>query len=800
MSLGVVFVAGAIVAGGLTAAGVELPTVDSLPRQVLLGLFGGGLMALSFVVRTHEVPENLAPVASTLGPAPGAPVPGVAPRVTRYFAGRDALLVRLHEMMEQEGLVVLTGLGGVGKTQLALTYLRSYRQEDERIWWLRAEDPAVLAEDYAALADAEQLAGPTAAIPAKIAVVRRFLDQTPGWLLVFDNAVDPDHLEPYLPSVDGPPPRVLVTSQTRSWPAAMLEVSTWAREEATTFLADHTRSDPVTADRLADVLGDLPLALEQARAYLEQMRQPAADYLTALRAELGARTTGLLDRGTPAHYQATVATTWTLSLTQARQQAPAAEELLILFAFMAPEAIPRNLVSQHAQVLPRRLRRALTGQAYQEAIGVLDRFSLATATETTITVHRLVQTVTRQALGKRAARRRAGAAVRLVKAAFPADSADVQAWPTCARLLPHALATTDHASSLAADPEVTADLAIRAGGYLWWRAELGQARQRFEQALAILTARFGPNHPSVASGLNDLGNALRGLGDLPAARAHYERALGIFQARLGPDHPNVGRCLNNLGGVLGSLGELNAARQAHRRGQDILEARLGRDDPDVASNLDNLGIVLRRLGQLDAARDAHQRALAIRKRRLVPDHPDVGRSLDNLGIVLRRLGQLDAARDAHQRALELRRARLGSDHPHVAHSLSGLGSVSYELEDPAGARPHFEAALAILEARLGPTHPDVASGLGNLGNVLRGLGELPTARAHYERALAIFETRLGPDHPDTTQIRESLKTVRGELEDPSAACNRDRHPLPVLEARVGSGNPLPTPIHRNLAS
>jgi hypothetical protein len=182
----VAFVAGGIVAGGLTAAGVELPPVDSPPRQLLLALFGVGVMALSLLVRTEgaaEAPERPAPVQPPARPAPGSPVPGAVPRPTRYFTGRDALLVRVHAALRREGLVVLAALGGVGKTQLALAYLRCYRREGERIWWLRAEDPVVLAEDDAALADAEHLGGPAAAIAAKVAAVRSFLDRTPGWLL-----------------------------------------------------------------------------------------------------------------------------------------------------------------------------------------------------------------------------------------------------------------------------------------------------------------------------------------------------------------------------------------------------------------------------------------------------------------------------------------------------------------------------------------------------------------------------------------------------------------------------------------
>jgi tetratricopeptide (TPR) repeat protein len=794
---GIALVAAAIVAGGLKGFGIEVPAVDSLPRQVLLGVFGALLMVLSLLVRTRD--DHSAQEAAAEVVVPAVPVPGAVPRVTRYFTGREGLLAELQQTLQAEGLVTLTGLGGVGKTQLALAYLRQHRDEYGLVWWLRAEQPPTLAEDYAALADAKQLTGPSASTADKTAAASRWLQATDQrWLSVFDNATDAETVRPYLPS-DTSRGQVIVTSRDQLWPElATIEVKKLDPAESLQFLSEHTPSDPGTAVALAELLGDLPLALEQARAYLAATRRPAAAYLQDLQRQLATRSGELLGAGTPAHYQATVATTWALSIRQARREAPGAGELLTLLAFLAPEAIPRSLPAEHPGTLPRRLRRvAADPGSYERAVGALARYSLLTLTQDALTVHRLVQAVAHQPFSARVARRWAAAAVRLLEAAFPDDVDDVRNWPACALLLPHALTAAEHAGSLQADVQATAGLLNQVGTYLWWRAEVGQARRLFQRAQAVLEARLGPDHPDVGRSLNNLGNALRGLGDLRAALHAHQRAQAILQARLGPDHPDVGRSLNNLGGVLGGLGELPAALDAHQRARAILDARLGPDHPDAASSLDNLGIVLRRLGELDAARDAHQRALAIREAQLGADHPDVARSLDNLGIVLRRLGNLDAARDAHQHALAIREAQLGADHPHVAHALSSLGSVAYELGELPAARTSYEHALRILEARLGPNHPDVASYQGNLGNVLRGLGDLAAARTAFERARAIFETRLGPDHPDVAQTQESLETVLSELDAPPAVRAPHRRVLPVFEPRIGSGNPLATTIPRN---
>jgi tetratricopeptide (TPR) repeat protein len=499
-------------------------------------------------------------------------------------------------------------------------------------------DPA---EDYAALANKKQLTDPSASIADKTFAASRWLQETEQrWLLVFDNATDAATVTPYLAG-DSSHGRVLVTSRNRLWPEdATIAVQPLDRTESVKFLGDHTPSDPQTAAALAELLGDLPLALEQARAFLAATCRPAATYLEDLRRELAGRSGELLGEGTPAHYQATVATTWALSVRQARSEAPGAAELLTLLAFLAPEAIPRSLPTENAGALPWRLQRvAADSRNYERAVKALDHYSLLTLTQDTLIVHRLVQAVARQPLSTRASRRWAAAAVGLLTAAFPPDGDDVENWPVCALLLPHALAAADHADRLQADPETTALLLNHAGGYLRAKAELQAARDTFQHALTIYQARYGPDHPEVATNLNNLGLVLRDLGELQAARDAHQRALTIRQARLGPDHLDVAISLDNLGTVLRHFGELQAARDAHQRALTIRQARLGPDDPDVAISLDNLGLVLRDLGELQAARDAHQRALTIAEPRLGPDHPNVVASLDNLAKVLAALGE-----------------------------------------------------------------------------------------------------------------------------------------------------------------
>ncbi|HEY2958190.1 MAG TPA: FxSxx-COOH system tetratricopeptide repeat protein [Actinomycetota bacterium] len=734
-------------------------------------------------------------------PAPGRIISNLPPR-NPVFTGRAELLGQLHETLHpgQVAAVVqvqaqaLHGLGGVGKTQLALEYTHAHAADYDLVWWVTAEQPAAIPGQLVALA--RRLGIPEATQQAEtVAVLYDELRGRDRWLLVFDNAVDPADLRRWWPPDSG---RVLVTSRNPAWGglAATVPLDVLPRGEAVGLLRRRLKRDDPAFDALAEALGDLPLALEQAAAYLEQTHTPPGEYLELL----ATRARELFALGRPASSDQTIATTWTVSLDRLRADAPAAGDLLRLCAFLAPDDIPRELLQNYPDALPEPLAGAVRDRlGYQQALGALGRYSLATVTHEAISVHRLVQAVVRQSLPPDAQRRRAGAAVRLVLAAFPDDGDEVRAWPRYARLLPHALAATGHASSVAADPDATARLLNQAGRYPWGRVELWQRRQLLERALAIRQARLGPDHLDVAQSLNDLGRVLRELGELPAARDAHRRALAIREARLGPDHLDVADSVANLAVVAGNLGEWSAARAAHERALAVREARLGPGHPLVAQSLSPLGNVLRELGDLPAARKALERAVAIREAQHGPDDPRVANSLATLGFVLHDLGELPAARDAHQRALAIRQTRLGPGHRDTAYSLTNLGAVLRELGDLEHARPLLEQAVAIFEARLGPDNPDVAMGLDNLGLLLADLGELAAARDASARALSICQARMGADHPDTARSLSNLAGALRAQGDFRGARHLLERALAVREARLGADHPTTAHSLSNLA-
>jgi tetratricopeptide (TPR) repeat protein len=506
------------------------------------------------------------------------------------------------------------------------------------------------------------------------------------------------------------------------------------------------------------------LALEQAAAYLEETASPADTYLGLLRD----RARELFALGHPTSTEQTIATVWRVALDRLRQQTPAAEDLLVLLAFLGADDIPRALPTQHPDLLPARLRATVADPlGYQQAVAALRLLALVTASRDgeRLSVHRLVQVVVRHQLNPQPHQQWAATALRLVTAAFPSDHTDPDTWPAYAQLLPHALAVTGITGVEDVEPEMAAELQNKAGLYLWQRAEHQQARRLLERALSIRETRLGPDHPDTAWSLNNLARVLHDQGDLPAARTLHERALSSFEARLGANHPDTARSLNNLANVLHDQGDLSAARTLHERALSIRETRLGPEHPDTALSLNSLAIVLHDQGDLDAARSLYERALSIRETRLGADHLHTARSLHNLANVLRAQGDLSAARTLHERALSIRETRLGPDHPDTATSLNNLAAVLHAQGEPEAARSLYERALSIRETRLGPNHPATATSLNNLGFVLRTQGDLDKAHTLHQRALTIFEARLGHDDPDTVRSREQLAAVIVALEN-----------------------------------
>ena len=262
------------------------------------------------------------------------------------FTGRAATLERLRDKLAGGGVTVvvaqaLYGLGGVGKTQLALEYAHRFMADYDLVWWVPSERSEEISVALAELARRLDLkVGDNVAEAAEAALEELRRDTTPHWLLIFDNADDPKQLEPYMPTGSG---HVIITSRYQAWAhsAEPLEVDVFTDDESVAHLLRHVPElDLADARKVADALGHLPLAVEQASAWLEQTGMSANAYVT----ELTTQATRILAVNQPSDYPAPVVATWNLSFDRLKERSPAAVRLLQLLAFFSPGPISIDLL------------------------------------------------------------------------------------------------------------------------------------------------------------------------------------------------------------------------------------------------------------------------------------------------------------------------------------------------------------------------------------------------------------------------------------------------------------------------
>jgi TIR domain/Tetratricopeptide repeat len=440
-----------------------------------------------------------------------------------HFVGRDDLLAEIYRALRAgrptSAVQVLAGLWGLGKTRLAIEYAHRYAAAYDIFWWIRAEDPATLKGDVAGLAHALGL--PFDRDDQALPAVRQELSRRGDWLLVFDNAEDPETIFPLLP--DRHTGHVLITSQRRDWPQAETNpVDVLAPEAATEYLRHRGRvADAGVALELAEALGCLLLALAQAASVIRDGFS-AHDYVRLL----GGRSTELFGEGTPPDYGRTLEATWRLSFDRVADRSPAGVALLRLAAFLAAEAIPLDRLAP-VDEMPAELVEATSGPFPRlRATSALAEFSLAETGDGLLSVHRMVQTLARSELGPDEPVW-AGLALAMIAASFPRDVADPVSWPACESLLGHAIVSAGHARRLDVRPDATAMVLNQVARYLRARGRLDRAAEIADQAMATVS-RAPESAVAYLDCRNTQGLILLAQGDHNAAHAAQEE---VYTAR-----------------------------------------------------------------------------------------------------------------------------------------------------------------------------------------------------------------------------------------------------------------------------
>jgi len=558
----------------------------------------------------------------------GGPVVRVAPRPV-FLAGREDLLAELEARLagdERGGprVVALCGLGGAGKTSVAVDYAHRQLGRLGVVWQLPAEEPTALAAGFGELA--AQLGVGTG---DPVAAVHTALARRDDWLLVFDNVPDPAAIAGLVPPAGGG--QVVITSQYGYWPGGRgLDVPMLDREVAAGFLLERTGAteEDQAAGELADEVGGLPLALEQAAAYMQASGRSIASYLELFRK----RRADLLSRGEAAGYDKQVATTWSLAFAALGRDGPAVR-LLRLVACYAAEEIPLDLLLRPHPGLEATLGPLLDDDlARDEAIAGLRRYSLISAPhDGRVSVHRLVQAITLDQLTEedRATWRRAAATV--IETALPDDARDPMGWPIYAALLPHA--------QIMLDP--TGDGMLRIILYLGYAGSYTAACDAVRPLLRAREATLGAEDPRTLSARSNLAYWTGLAGDPAAARDQYATLVPESERILGAEHPETLVARVRLADWTGEAGDPDAARDSFITLLQICERVLGAEHPETLATRARLADWAGQAGDPAAARDHYTALLPLYERVLGTEHPETLTVRSNLTYWARRAGGAD---------------------------------------------------------------------------------------------------------------------------------------------------------------
>ncbi|MFC6093978.1 FxSxx-COOH system tetratricopeptide repeat protein [Saccharothrix lopnurensis] len=717
---------------------------------------GANLFQAGRDITVHGDVVGGVPAVESVSPPPSV---GRVPVAPGLFVGRGEELARLGAVVAGAGraaVVAVHGLGGVGKSALAARFAAVRAEAFELVWWVTADSPAALDAGLAELAEA--VVPETARLPPeeRVRLGVRWLATHDGWLLVLDNLTAPADAAELLERVRTG--TVLITSRRgggwRGVGTVVLDVLPPAEAvELMTGLvrAEWPDADVRGADALCAELGWLPLAVEQAAAYLAQARIPPTGYRDLL-ARYPARMFAATAEGGDA--QRTAARIWRVTLDRLADT-PLAGRVLRVLAWWAPDAVPRALLDGTADE-----------PDLVEALGRLAAHSMITLTGDTIGVHRLVQAITRTPDPHDPHRRtrdidaaRATATTALITGLLGRDPRDPADWPHHRLVLPHARALLDH-STAAADTGDTCDLLAHLGRYLVGQGDSATALAYFTRALHGRERILGHTHRNTLASRNDLAYAYWFVGDLRRAIALRESTAADYERLLGSDHPDTLTARNDLAYVYRFAGDLHRAIPLHEACLADRERVLGPDHPHTLTAQDTLAAAYLFAGHPWRAIPLHEKTLTDRERVLGPDHPDTLLSRNDLASAYSVAGSPRRAIPLHEATLADRERVLGPDHPDTLITRNNLATSYRAVGDFQRAIRLHESVLADRERVLGPDHPDTLASRNNIAFSHWCAGDPRRAITLYESTVADCERVLGPDHPDTKLYRENLAGTR----------------------------------------
>jgi len=769
-----------------------------------------------------------------------------------YFTGREQALQILHDRFKTGKTADLTqpqaisGLGGIGKTQIVIEYAYYYQNDYRYVLWVNAAEFNTIISSFFELATLLNLPQQQEQDYGKVvASVKHWFNTHDQWLAIFDNAEDLSLIEKYLPStITG---HILLTTrdQTLGTLANSLGITKMSKQEGTLFLLRRAKflttdkpldqanpEDHTQAERIVELLDGLPLALDQAGAYIEATRCGLSNYFAlyqSYHAEL------LKQRGNniPNHPDS-VTTTFLLSFEKIRKANRASAELLRSCAFLHPDDIPEEIMIEGSSRLGPTLKTIASNSfAFNEAIGELLRYSLIyrNSNDQVLTIHRLVQVILKDSLKKNIQSIWAKRVVQALHDTFPKVE-----FPTlwrCQKYIPHIQICSTLIDQWEMAFHEAYCLLSRAGNFFYEVEQYMEAESFYKQAISISEKTLGSNHHDVAVYLGNLANLYERQGKYTQAIATFSREQAIFEKIMGKRDLHVATMMSRLAwlyqnqgqydqaealykqaltifekpegsnqlaenryGCMQDLAQLYRAQGKYSQARDLLETVLasqehekGSEDLNLTHTLRELALLFEDQHEFTQAEKLYLRALSIKEKLLGQNHPDVADSIDDLAWLYQSQGNYAKAELMLQQTLALREKLLGRNHSDVAISLDRLAHLYQHQSQYSKAQSYYQQALSIREQVLGTEHPIVAETLNHLAHCYNDQDNYAQAEYLFQRALMIQKKALGTEHIDVAKTLYCLASVYHKQGNRSEAEMLSRQALNIFEKKLEADHP-----------
>jgi tetratricopeptide (TPR) repeat protein len=742
-----------------------------------------------------------------------------------FFTGREEILTNLETALtSKQKVAALSGLGGIGKTHTAIAYAyRSYgRHQPEHILWISAETLADIDNSYVRLAKELEINYlPDEKVEETVKRVKYWLAGNQNCLLIFDNADDTEtisKIDSYLPpNFKG---KVLITTrlaETRYY--AKIKIEKFLLTDGVDFLlkrAKLTPDLPVPPDRslaeqLVKELDGLPLALDQAGAYIAEIPSTLAEYLQLYRDYKK----DLLDEESKfTNDHATTFVTFQIAFKRLETLNLAAAEVIKIAAFLASDDIPEKIFKDAGKQLSARLEEADKPIKWNKIIAEARLYSLITHDpgKKSFSIHRLVQTVIRESLTTEECKNWVAKIANVLSELFP-DSRQIDNMPACELLTPQVMSLLKHIQKYEVMSKEVADLLFAVGSYCVDCGLYNLAEPLYNEVLNILQILGAP--------YNDYANSLITLAGLYRVQCRYKEAENLYKEDLKItqamkiDHPtNYARSLDNLARLYSDQDRYEDAKKLYEQARNFRKEVLGEKHDDYAHSLNNLAEVHKLQRHYKKAERLYKEALKIynnaqgqgmlshnylstlnnlallhqeqgyykkaerlykkvrekRKQILEESTPQDLKYVtklesyavicNNLAFLYNKQGHYEKAVLLYKETLDLRQQALSTNHPSYAVSLSQLAGVYKSQEQYSEAEQLYEKAVGIFKQVLGTFHPHYAQSLNNLAELYYAQKKYGHAEQLYKEALSILESILGKEHRDCIRIRSNLADLQ----------------------------------------